>query len=306
MKKSELIIGTRGSDLALWQANLIAEQLAKRGHETTLKVVRTAGDKDRQSALSQMEGKAFFTKEIEEALLDGSIDLAVHSLKDLMTVQPKGLTLGAVGFREDRRELLLVRPGSVAKNGLLPVKDVATVGTGSARRASQIHHHNPSLTIKDLRGNVPTRVNKLRDGLYDAILVAAAGVKRLALDVSDLATKVIGPEALLPAPGQGILAIQIREDDEEVAQVVSPLNCANASTEASLERGLLAKFDSGCSLPLGVYSEIKGNQLCLKATLGIQADGRWTGQIKTDVTGQSVEDIVGRAYDELNGGLKRP
>jgi hydroxymethylbilane synthase len=300
MKKPELIIGTRGSDLALWQANLIATKLAELGHKSRLRVVKTAGDKDTKSALSQLEGKAFFTKEIEDALLDGSIDLAVHSLKDLMTVQPEGLTLGAVGFREDRRELLLIRPESAMNEGLIPVKDGATIGTGSTRRASQIHHHNPSLVIKDLRGNVPTRINKLRDGLYDAIIIAAAGVKRLSLDTSDLENEVIEPSALLPAPGQGILAIQVRTDDKTTAEAVRPLNCPLASIEAALERGLLARFDSGCSLPLGVYSEINGDEMRLKATLGIQVEGHWTGQLETDITGQSVDDIVDRAYNELS------
>ena len=166
----------------------------------SIKIVKTSGDKIDDISFDKMEGKCFFTKELEDSLLSHEIDLAVHSLKDLMTVQPDGLKLGAVGYRADRREMLLIRKESRIGNGVLPVKEGGIIGTSSARRKCQINFHNDSLQIKDLRGNVPTRVNKLRQGMYDTIVIAVAGVKRLGLDLSDLDAIELEPETFLPAP----------------------------------------------------------------------------------------------------------
>lgn len=297
-----LTIGSRGSDLALYQANFIRSILEQEhGCEVEIKIIKTVGDKIDNVSFEQMEGKGFFTKELEDALLARDIDLAVHSLKDLMTTMPAGLKLGAVGYRADRRELLLIRTEAVAGDRLLPVRAGGVIGTSAARRKGQIAFHDPSLKVADLRGNVPTRVAKLRDGKYDAILLAAAGVTRLNLDLSDLHVLSLDPEQFLPAPAQGILGIQIRVNDPRVETVISKLGSAAAMQEAMLERGLLARFDSGCSLPLGVLSEVRDNQLRLKAVLGTRDGDTWTGLKRTDITGTDVDGVISRAYDALQG-----
>lgn len=303
MTPAKLIIGSRGSDLALHQSNFIRDILVgDHGCKIEIKIIKTTGDKIDSLSFDKMEGKGFFTKELEEALLAGRIDLAVHSLKDLMTTQAEGLKLGAVGYRADRREMLLVNKNAFTGVGVLPVKDSGVVGTSSSRRKCQVAHLNPSLEIKDLRGNVPTRIRKLRKGQYDAIMIAAAGVTRLALDISDLEVVLLDPNKFLPAPAQGILGIQIRADDDRVERVISKLGDPQAAVEASLERGLLSRFELGCSLPLGVYSEVSGEQLRLKAVLGWREGERWTGLTSVDVSGGDVETVVDEAFERLNRG----
>lgn len=301
MSAKRLVIGTRGSDLALWQANFIREQLATLGCETEQKIIQTSGDKIQDVSLSEMEGTGFFTKEIEEALLAKEIDLAVHSLKDLLTTQPAGLRLGAVGFRADRRELLLIRAEAYDQGGIMPVKEGAVIGTGSARRQCQIDIHAPTAKIKELRGNVPTRVKKLRDGEFDAIIVAAAGVARLELDLSGLEAIYMAPELFLPAPAQGILGLQIRDDDSETLETVIKLNSQEATSEVAMERGLLAKFEGGCSLPLGVCSEFTRNGYRLRALLGIPSGDEWGKEVRADITGDDLSQIVEEAYNTLLG-----
>jgi hydroxymethylbilane synthase len=303
MKTLHLIIGSRGSDLALYQANFIRSILEKEhGCSVEIRIIKTSGDKIDTLSFDKMEGKGFFTKELEDALLAHEIDLAVHSLKDLMTSQPDGLKLGAVGYRADRRELLLVRRKSRTADGFIPVREGGTVGTSSARRKCQVAWHNPSLQIKDLRGNVPTRVKKLREGQYDAILLAAAGVARLELDLSDLEVVLLEPKEFLPAPAQGILGIQIRTNDEAVESTVSRLGSSDAMAEATLERGLLKRFGAGCSLPLGVYSEKQGANYLLKAVLGEHDGERWTGLATTEVVGHDTEVMLAEAYAALRKG----
>ncbi len=299
---TRLIIGSRGSDLALYQANFIRSILEQEhGCAVELRIIKTVGDRIDNVSFEQMEGKGFFTKELEDALLAREIDLAVHSLKDLMTSMPAGLKLGSVGYRADRRELLLIRKSSVEGDNLLPIRKGGVIGTSAARRKGQVAFLNPSLKVADLRGNVPTRVAKLRDGKYDAILLAAAGVTRLELDLSDLHVISLDPEQFLPAPAQGILGIQIRDNDPSVEAVISKLGSVAAMLEANLERGLLARFDSGCSLPLGVFSEVRDGQLRLKAVLGTREGDQWTGLKRTDITGTDVDDVISRAYDALRG-----
>ena len=300
MSGRQLVIGTRGSDLALYQANFIKNILiSEHGHDVALKIVKTTGDRIDYLSFDKMEGKGFFTKELEEALLSQEIDLAVHSLKDLMTTQPEGLRLGAVGFRADFREMLLISPDAHLDNGFLHVKDGCTVGTSSARRQCQILYHNPSLVIKDLRGNVPTRVNKLRQGEYDAIVLAAAGLDRLELDLSGLVAVRLDPDKFLPAPAQGILGIQIRGKDDEVLSIVSKLNDTLNGTQAALERGLLARYDSGCTLPLGVISNIVGTELRLKAVLGVRDRDSWRGLKHAESVGGDPEQLISEVFDRL-------
>lgn len=301
--KEKVIIGSRGSDLALYQANFIKDILVnKLDCEVEIKIIVTKGDKIDNISFDKMEGKGFFTKEIEDELLNKNIDLAVHSLKDLMTTQPDGLKLGAVGFRVDRRELLLIKKEAHTGEGLIPVKKGGVIGTSSPRRKCQIIYNNQHLEIKDLRGNVPTRIRKLREGQYDAIIIATAGVDRLELDISDLVAIRLEPEDFLPAPAQGILGLQIRSDDKRVENILAKINDENDAKAAALERGLLGKFDSGCSLPLGVVSEVDGDNYRLKAVLGAENENGWAGLHKIDLTGNDIEQLVNAAFEQLNKG----
>ena len=251
-----LRIGTRGSDLALWQAHYVQGLLKAMGAETELMIIKTRGDKIVDVPLAQLEGKGFFTKELEDAQLDARVDLAVHSMKDLATEMPEGLVLAALVGREDPREVLLARPGSVdaarrEAGELLPLPAGARIGTSAARRQAQIRELRPDLEIVDLRGNVPTRVDKLRSGKYDAILLASAGVTRLELPLDDLFAAPLDVDRFVPAPAQGMLAIQCR-DEEPLRSVVARLHCDDAGRAVRVERRLLERLDGGCQLPFGV------------------------------------------------------
>jgi len=252
-----LIIGTRGSDLALWQANFVKEKLATIGIDSEIKTIKTQGDNVQDLSFDKMEGKGFFTKEIEDALLRKEIDLAVHSHKDLETILPDGLKIAAVSERENPSDLLIIRREAVDVSLMLSLKARATVGTSSARRKSQLLAFRSDLQLKDLRGNVPTRVKKLKDGEYDAILVAAAGVKRLGLDLSEFHAEKLDPREFITAPAQGVLALQIREVDDELTEFPQQINDSNSSQTSKVERKVLNLFEGGCQLPLGVYCEKK-------------------------------------------------
>jgi hydroxymethylbilane synthase len=250
-------IGTRGSDLALWQANFVREELEKLGHSVEINIIHTQGDKIQDLSFDKLEGKGFFTKEIEAALLSKEVDLAVHSHKDLETTPPAGLMIAAVSDREDPSELLLVNLDAVDNNELWGLKKNAVIGTSSARRKSQLLALRPDLQIKDLRGNVPTRVKKLKTEGYDAILLAKAGVNRLNLDLSDLHVEVLDPTVFVPAPAQGVLGLQIRNEDIRMAEILSNLNHTYTAEKIELERSVLRLMEGGCQLPLGVYCDGK-------------------------------------------------
>lgn len=254
-EKQCIRIGSRGSDLALWQAHHVKKKLENLGYDVSIEIIKTQGDLIQDLSFDKLEGKGFFTKELELALLQGSIDLAVHSHKDLETHPPEGLCIGAVSEREDPAELLLIHPNSVEENRLWSLKKGGVIGTSSARRKSQVIAHRPDLVIKDLRGNVPTRIAKLRNGEYDAILLAKAGVNRLALDLSDLVVVRLDPKIIVPAPAQGVLGLQIRSNDERTKQLVSPLNDPAVDALIAIERTVLNLMDGGCQLPLGVYND---------------------------------------------------
>lgn len=258
MKK--LIIGTRGSDLALWQANFIKDKLASIGAEAELKIIKTQGDKILNLRLDKLEGKGFFTKELEEELLNGSIDLAVHSHKDLPTTHPAGLIIAAVPEREDPSELLLILKDCVDVTQKLSLKTGAMVGTSSNRRKAQLLALRPELNIEDLRGNVPTRIQKLRDENYDAILLAKAGVNRLGIDLSEFHVEVLDTTELVPSPAQGALGIQIRETDQELFELLQQFNHPETAEEIALERKVLNLFQGGCHMPLGCYCKKDNGQ----------------------------------------------
>ena len=248
-------IGTRGSDLALWQANHVKNQLESLGCEVNIKIIQTQGDRIQDLSFDKLEGKGFFTKEIESALLSNEIDLAVHSHKDLETSPPAGLIIAAVSEREDPSELLLIRKEAFDANKKLQLKDKAIIGSSSARRQSILRAYRADLNIQELRGNVPTRIEKLRAGQYDAILLAKAGVSRLGLNLEDLVSVVLDPKEFVPAPAQGVLGLQVRAIDQETIAWVSQLNVKQTENCISIERSVLRNMEGGCQLPLGVYND---------------------------------------------------
>lgn len=249
----KIIIGSRGSDLALWQANHVLRRVQKLGLTAELKIITTQGDAIQNLSFDKLEGKGFFTKEIEEALLKKEIDLAVHSHKDLPTTSPAGLKIAAVSEREDPAELILIRKESVDAGLKYAFKKNAIVGTSSARRKSQLLAFRNDIKIEDLRGNVPTRIQKLRDKKYDAIMLAAAGVERLKINLSEFKVLRLDPKEFIPAPAQGVLGLQIRDDDFELEQYIQKLTSEKVEDTIGVERKVLNLFDGGCQLPLGVY-----------------------------------------------------
>lgn len=285
MKK--LIIGTRGSDLALWQANFTKDKLAEIGVESELKIIKTQGDKILNLRLDKLEGKGFFTKELEEGLLNGTIDIAVHSHKDLPTTHPAGLIIAAVSEREDPSELLLILKDCVDVTQKLSLKTGAQVGTSSNRRKAQLLAMRTDLNIEDLRGNINTRIQKLRDENYDAIMIAKAGVARLELDLSEFHMEVIDPTELVPAPAQGVLAIQIRENDQELFNLLQKINDADVEASIAVERKVLNLFEGGCHMPLGCYCRKEDDQYEI-----------WTS--KAD-SGDEFPDRVFLRVDSLEG-----
>lgn len=267
-----LKLGTRGSALALTQSKWVAAELmaAHDGLKVELVIIKTSGDKDQNSALNKFAGKGIFTKEIEDALLAGEIDLAVHSLKDLPTELPAGLKLAPPPAREDPRDLLVSR---------VPVKDLpqgATVGTGSARRREQLRLLRPDLQFCEIRGNVGTRVRKWREGQCDATVLACAGVARLGSEVAGLSDGESYPlslEECLPAPAQGILGLEIRENDERTLEFLTKISDELATIACSAERAFLAELDGGCHIPAGALATVEGETLHLEAFLGTKEGG---------------------------------
>lgn len=248
-------IGSRGSDLALWQANYVKGILEEKGCEVSISIIQTKGDEFQELGFDKMEGKGFFTKEIENSLLNQEIDLAVHSHKDLETTEPEGLTTAAVSYREDPSELLLINEGSWSEHEVWELKKNAVIGTSSSRRKSQVLALRQDLTIKDLRGNVPTRVEKLKSGAYDAILLAYAGVSRLNLDLGGLKVVKLDPEEFVPAPAQGVLALQIRKNETKLSELLAEINNEEVQQQILIERSILKSMDGGCQLPLGVFND---------------------------------------------------
>ncbi len=257
MSKNTLRIGTRKSKLALWQANYVKERLESRGYSVELVLITTTGDKILDAPLAKIGGKGLFVKEIEEALLRGDIDLAVHSLKDVPMVLPEGLTLGAITEREEPFDVLISRDG----RGLQELPEGAKVGTSSLRRQVQIKRKRPDLRVETLRGNVDTRLRKLEEGLYDAIVLAYAGVKRMGFE--ERVSQVL--EDFIPAVGQGSLAIEIRQEDQRVYEAIASLDHRESRIRAECERAFLRELQGGCQVPIGAYAWIENEKLKLKA-----------------------------------------
>ena len=289
-RPAPLRLGTRGSDLALWQARRVAGLVSDRLNvECTIEIVKTRGDRIQDIAFRKMEGKGFFTKELQDALVEGDVDLVVHSLKDLPTEEPEGLAVIAIPERAEASDLLLARPKLLERNHADPLglPEGTVLGTSSLRRASQALALNPEIVVRALRGNVPTRIRKLRDGDYDAILLAAAGVRRLELEIDDLECVELVPEVMLPAPGQGALAIETRADDK-ITRPLSALHDPAVARCVGAERRLLELLGGGCHLPLGCLASEDETGIRLQAVLG---------DIDEEVTRATVSRVGGLAQD---------
>ncbi len=253
--KSRLIIGSRGSRLALWQSESVKAQLAALYPDIVvhIQIIKTTGDVLKDAPLAIIGGKGVFTKELEEALFDGRIDLAVHSLKDLPTTLPEGLHISAITEREDARDALVLRADLAIENPSLKNLSMASVvGTSSLRRLSQLKHLRSDIGIKDLRGNVDTRLRKLDEGEYDAIILATAGLRRLGL--AERISASISPEEILPAVGQGALAIETRAEDKDTNNFVASLDHAPTRNACTAERAMLRALGGGCQLPIAAYA----------------------------------------------------
>ncbi len=261
-------IATRKSDLALWQANWVKGRLEMLGRPAELVLIETQGDRTQESGVPfrLMPGQGFFTKAVQDAVADGRADVAVHSHKDLPSARMDGLELAAVTEREDPRDVLLVRPEAFDPAASpLPLRNGVAVGTSAARRRAQLLHLRPDLRVQELRGNVPTRLRKLREGGYDAVVLAAAGLSRLKLDLSGLEAVWLEPKLFVPAPAQGALALEVRTDDFELASLLTDLHDPTTYKGVAAERGLMAMLEGGCQLALGAYAVLEGGAIELTA-----------------------------------------
>ncbi len=254
--KSKIIIGTRGSKLALWQAHFTKDNLEKMGIEVEIKIIKTRGDKIQHLSFDKIEGKGFFTKELEDALLGGQVDLAVHSMKDLPTESPEGLSIAGVSYRENPADWLVINKGQEDTSKVYQLKENAIVGTSSARRKAILLDIRPDVDLKDIRGNVPTRLQKLKDGQFDAIILAAAGLTRLELDMSDFVVVKLNKQEFVPAPAQGVLAYQTCTADIATRKIIKRLHNSEVAAVTNVERKVLNLLGGGCHMPLGVYCEL--------------------------------------------------
>jgi hydroxymethylbilane synthase len=283
-------IATRGSALALWQARWVRSRLEAAGFACELVIVETQGDRE-HAPFSQMRGQGFFTKAVQDVLLEGRADVAVHSLKDLPSAITPGLTMAAIPEREDARDVLLARHAAVDTSRPLSLKAGAVLGTSAVRRRAQAQSLDATLEVRELRGNVPTRVEKLRRGDYDAILLAAAGLNRLALDLSDLYVRTLEPHIFVPAPGQGALALECRDDDMATFDALQKLESKLARVTVSTERGLMARLQGGCQLALGASARLETDGVTLIA---------WYEGRLYETRGSNAEDAVERAFSMLH------
>ena len=292
---ARLRIGSRGSQLALWQANHIADLLRARGHEVELEIIKTTGDKILDVALAKVGTKGMFTKEIEEALAEGRVDLAVHSLKDLPTELAPGFEIAAVTTRENPRDVFCSR--KYARIEELPRG--ARVGTSSLRRQAQLKALRPDLQLYPLRGNVDTRLRKLAEGEYEAIILAAAGLNRLGK--TELVKQVIPADVMCPAAGQGALGIEIRAGDSATHQHLAFLDDPAARASTTSERALLKKLGGGCQVPIGAFAEARNGHVLLSAIVA-HPDGskvlRETGEGSEPA---AVGEAVGEALLQRGG-----
>jgi hydroxymethylbilane synthase len=284
---AKLRIGSRGSQLALWQANYISALLREQGHTVELEIIKTTGDKITDVALAKVGTKGMFTKEIEEALAEGRVDLAVHSLKDLPTEVPPGFELAAITRRENPRDVFLSRK----YDSLAALPQGARVGTSSLRRQAQIKAIRPDLEIYPLRGNVDTRLRKLEAGEFDAIILAAAGLYRLGRTES--VREVIAADVMCPAAGQGALGIEIRAGDTVTRNYLKFLDDPSSRASTTCERALLNKLGGGCQVPIGAFAEVKGDMLHLDAIVARPDGSQVLRESRQGTDPQQLGEAVG-------------
>jgi hydroxymethylbilane synthase len=293
-----LRLGTRGSPLALAQAHMVRQALAAAHgfdpEQIAIEVIRTSGDRIQDRPLAEVGGKGLFTKEIEEALAAGTIDLAVHSSKDMPTVLPPGLVLSAFMEREDPRDVFISRKAK----SIADLPRGATVGTASLRRQAMVKRKRPDLTIVPLRGNVETRLRKLDEGVADATLLALAGLKRLGL--ADAATAVLDVNEFLPAVGQGAIGIETRADDSRARELVSAINHADTFSALAAERAFLAVLDGSCRTPIGGHATISGRRLRFRGMV-VKPDGSEAFEATREGDVRDAEKLGADAGGELKG-----
>ena len=300
--KQKIIIGSRGSELALWQANFVKREIEKKNKnvKVEINIIKTKGDKILDVALSKIGDKSLFTKELEIELIERRIDLAVHSLKDLQTKLPKKLKLAVVTKRHDVEDVLIAR-----KKGMTISKlpDNAKVATGALRRRSQLLHLRPDLQIFDLRGNVPSRIKKFLDSDWDAIILARAGVERLKLKKH--ISSYIAIDEILPAVGQGALGIEIHKENKVVEEIIKSLHHEETYKAVIAERALLKALEGGCQVPIGAFAEVKSGGLYLNAMVG-SLDGTITYRKRLRGSKNDPEKLGKQlAKDLLKAGAKK-
>ena len=299
--KQKIVIGSRGSELALWQANHIKREIEKKNKNVSVEIniIKTKGDKILDVALSKIGDKSLFTKELEVELLAKRIDLAVHSLKDLQTQIPAGLKLAVVTKRHEVEDVLIARKKRMTIQSL---PEFGVVATGSLRRRSQLLHLRPDLTIVDLRGNVPSRIQKFLESEWDAIILARAGVERL--NLKKYISSFIPKEDILPAVGQGALGIEIHKDNKVVEEIIKTLHHDETYKAVIAERSLLRALEGGCQVPIGAFAEVKSSGLYLDAVVG-SLDGSVTCRKKMRGSKNEPEKLGKTlAKDLLKAGAK--
>ncbi len=320
-----LRVGTRGSELALYQANAVAAQLrAKAGIECEIVVIRTSGDRLAEASLMQIGGKRLFVKEIEDALLAGEVDLAVHSSKDMPVVLPDGLTIAAVLPREDARDAVVlpadgakVRRRTDSSDATISFEELVArlgatprIGTSSVRRTAQLARLFPGATFTPIRGNLGTRLRKVDEGQYDAIVLASAGLIRL--DYRARISTVLPVPACVPAPGQGIIAVEIRANDERVAEAVAPIDDRDTRVALDAERAVVTRLGGGCQMPIGAHARITSEGIDLVAVVlsldgarAIRAESRGP-MTQSRVVGTAVaDDLRAQGADEILSEVQR-
>jgi hydroxymethylbilane synthase len=307
-KENTIIIGSRGSQLALYQSNLVKKMLFEKfpGILVEVKVIKTGGDKNLDISLSKVGDKGFFTKEIETALLDNTVDIAVHSLKDLPTTLPEGLKIGAVLERGEHRDALVCADGR--KLAQLTENDV--IATSSLRRTAGLLRFNKNFKIVDIRGNIDTRIGKMEDGYCDAMILAAAGLQRLNLE--KYISEIIDPEVIAPAPGQGAIAIESRIDDTRIDSYLKEINHPATWIAVETERAFLRKIEGGCQVPVGCYTKIEGEKITVTGFVssldgtdfltdsvsGPTENGRMTGE-------KLVEKLISKGADRILAKIRK-
>lgn len=295
-----LTIGSRASDLALWQTHHVRDLLLARHPtlEVYIKIIQTTGDKVLDSSLSLIGGKGVFTKELETALLEGEIDIAVHSLKDLPTTLPDGLTLGAIPERAGVEDAFLSKDTNAR---LMDLPDGATIATGSMRRTAQLLTKRPDFLIVDIRGNVPTRIRKMLESNWDGMILAHAGLERLGLTAH--IAHIISLEWVLPAAGQGALGIECRSDDAQTLEILAPLNHDETRNAVTAERSLLKALGGGCQVPIGAHGKIVGNTLELSGCIAAMNGESLVRAVHTGVVSHSeqIGEELARTLLDMGG-----